>query len=262
MSEENTEQVATTDTSDADAVAAAVTTEGDGDKQGWLLAEGVNGAGDAPDWFKAEKYKSVDEQAKAYTELEGKFGSFTGAPDEYEIKLSEELTEKGVEMTADDPIMAEAMKFAKESGMNQDGFGKMVELYAMTRLAENDAIDQGRSDEMALLGNKAQERIGNLSAWGKANLSADMFNGFEDLATTAEGVKTLEHLIAKTRNAPISSAQITTAPSGTSEDVQKMLFETDEYGNRRISTDPAFKARYEKMRDEVWGSEENRIVVG
>ena len=33
-----------------------------------------------PEWYKADKYKSVAEQAKAYTELEKKFGGFTGAP--------------------------------------------------------------------------------------------------------------------------------------------------------------------------------------
>jgi len=46
-------------------------------------SEGVNGEGEAPEYFKADKYKSVADQAKAYTELEKRFGGFTGAPEAY-----------------------------------------------------------------------------------------------------------------------------------------------------------------------------------
>ena len=46
----------------------------------YFLSEGIKGAGDMPEWYNPSKYKSVSEQAKAYTELEKKFGGFTGAP--------------------------------------------------------------------------------------------------------------------------------------------------------------------------------------
>ena len=46
----------------------------------YFLSDGIKGSGDTPDWYKGDKYKSVAEQAKAYTELEKKFGGFTGAP--------------------------------------------------------------------------------------------------------------------------------------------------------------------------------------
>jgi len=36
----------------------------------YFLTEGIKGTGDTPEWYKAEKYKSVADQAKAYTELE------------------------------------------------------------------------------------------------------------------------------------------------------------------------------------------------
>ena len=35
----------------------------------FFLSEGIKGVGDQPEWYKADKYKSVAEQAKAYTEL-------------------------------------------------------------------------------------------------------------------------------------------------------------------------------------------------
>lgn len=46
----------------------------------YFLSDGIKGTGDVPEWYIADKYKSVSEQAKAYTELEKKFGGFKGSP--------------------------------------------------------------------------------------------------------------------------------------------------------------------------------------
>tara|TARA_R110002096_G_scaffold187462_1_gene366846 strand:+ start:4345 stop:4605 length:261 start_codon:yes stop_codon:yes gene_type:complete len=46
----------------------------------YFLSDGIKGSGETPDWYKADRYASVAEQAKAYTELEKKFGGFKGAP--------------------------------------------------------------------------------------------------------------------------------------------------------------------------------------
>ena len=48
----------------------------------YFLTEGIKGSGETPEWFKADKYKSIADQAKAYTELEKRFGGFKGAPKE------------------------------------------------------------------------------------------------------------------------------------------------------------------------------------
>lgn len=236
--------------------------EGDTPEGGWNLADGVVGEGDAPEWFKASKYKSVSEQAKAYNELEGKFGSFTGSPEDFTINISDELTESGVVINNDDPIMEEAFKFAKEINMNQEGFDSMLNMYAMTKLAENNALALSKEDEIKSLGANGQERLNNISAWASANLSEDLMQGFQEMTGTAESVKALEHLIAQTRSAPVSPAEITNAPAANEEELRAMQFEKDEFGNRRINTDPVFKARYNKMRDQIWGSGEHRVIVG
>ena len=69
----------------------------------WNLNDTTPGTGEKPAWFKAEKYKNVSEQAKAYTELEKTLGAFVGAPKDdkgqpkaYELKLPEGVT---VDMT-------------------------------------------------------------------------------------------------------------------------------------------------------------------
>ena len=37
--------------------------------EGWMMAEDIKGEGDAPEWFKSNKYKTVADQAKAYAGL-------------------------------------------------------------------------------------------------------------------------------------------------------------------------------------------------
>jgi hypothetical protein len=228
----------------------------------WAWSEGVAGEGDAPEWFKGDKYKSVADQAAAYKDLEGKFGAFTGAPENYEINVSEALQEKGVEFTADDPIMEEAFKMAKDMGMDQTGFDKLLDIYGMTRIAEGEALESHKVDEMKALGTNAEQRVGNLDAWGKANLPTDLYDGFVEMASSASSVKAMEQLISMTRNAPVNSSTTTAAASMSSEELTKMQFEKDDNGNRRLQTDPAFKARFDKLSAEVWGGHEQRIIVG
>ncbi|MFQ6609427.1 MAG: hypothetical protein ACE5D7_01375 [Fidelibacterota bacterium] len=226
-------------------------------------AEGIPGQGTIPDWFKSDKYATVSDQARAYKELEGKMGAFTGAPDKYEIVLSQEITERGIEIKEDDPLYEEAIKFATESNMNQDGFNDMMNLYATAKIAENEALENFKKDEIAALGVNGQERINNLISWGKTNLPTDLFEGFEEMPVSAVAVQALEKIISMTRAAPISPDNVNGGKGGVShEELTKMQFEKDEHGNRRIQTDPAFKARYEKLKGQIWGNDDHRIVVG
>jgi len=269
MSEVDTSQGATqtgAENSDDAAAVAAALTEGGGqggeENQGWMLAEGVNGEGETPEWFKGDKYGTVVDQAKAYKELESRFGSFTGSPEEYAVNLSEELTERGIEIGTDDPLYEEALSFAKDSNMSQEGFDKMMNLYATSKVAEGEALELHKQAEIASLGDNAQARIDNLTNWGKANLPADLFDGFQEMATSANAVRAMEKLISMSRNAPISPESVKAQSGITAEEVQKMQFEKDEYGNRRLQTDPAFRAKFNKLKEQVWGSEEYRNIIG
>lgn len=260
---------------DEGAVAAAVAGQGaaavEGGQQGagegasstaWQYALGVPGSGDAPEWFKGGKYQTVEEQAKAYPELEKRFGTFTGSPDEFSVNLSQELTESGMEINNDDPLMVDALAFAKESNMNQEGFDKMMNLYGMAKMAESKAQEENLASELASLGDRGQARVDNLSAWANANLPPDLVEGFSDMAVSAKAIQAMERIVAMSRNAPMNPAEVKTASGVSAEEVKAMQFEEDDHGNRKIQTDPAFKAKFKKLSSEVWGSEEHRITVG
>ena len=71
MSEESMLPPADTDTGGSEGESATTNNE---PESSWLWGENVPGTGDAPEWFNSAKYKSIADQAKAYPELEKKFG--------------------------------------------------------------------------------------------------------------------------------------------------------------------------------------------
>ena len=202
------------------------------------------------------------EQAKGYNELRSQFGAFTGAPDEYEAKLSDELVEAGVVLDADDPLMEAAMAYAKEANMSQDGFSGMIELYAKAQLAEHQALEELKAEQMKALGPDAAKRVEGINNWIDANMDAETAEGLRGVIQSADGLKAVEQLIAKTRNAPVAPNDAPPAPSVSAEEVQQMQFATDEHGNRKINIDPAFRKEYERKRDALYGTQEHRQMIG
>lgn len=83
----------------------------------WFLDDNTPGQGERPEWL-PQKYNKVADVARAYGELEKKLGSFTGAPDDYDIK--------SLELDDDDFTLKEIKSVAKELNMSQEGFNKLV----------------------------------------------------------------------------------------------------------------------------------------
>ena len=242
------------ESTDAQAVEQAVTEQ----------AEASTDFGFVLDKYRADGRSDTDaafEQAKAYGELQKKFGSFTGAPEDYELGLSEEIGEKfNTEELADDPIYNDFQEIAKEMGINNDGFNKLAELYIKGQLADIEAADQVREQEMKALGNNADRRLGNIQDWAKANLDADGQEGLAAALTTAGAVQAVEKLIAKTRNAP----QVQETPAAPVVDhgkLREMMTARDEYGNPKMN-DPAYKAKVNKLYDQLFGAEPHSVTIG
>jgi hypothetical protein len=218
-------------------------------------------------WDAENSSVRTDDVLKSYGELEKQFGSFTGAPDDYGFNVSDDMTVKfeelGLEISTEgDPLYEAAIQMAKDTGMNQEGFDKLAEVYLMTQLGDVEAAKANNAQEMANLGERAEARIGNLKSWGENNLSPELYQAFSDTVTNAASVQVFEHLIAQTRNAPVSDVAAQQAPSISATEVQAMQFAKDDNGNRRINTDPAFKADYQAKLRQLHGDGENRIMIG
>lgn len=216
------------------------------------------------DKYKADGRSSQDaanEQAKAYGELQSKFGSFTGAPEEYEVKLSDEMAEHiNIEDYTDDPLLNDFKDVAKEMGINGEGFNKMTEMYFKSQLAEVEAMDTVRAEEMKALGNNAERRLENIQDWAKQNLDSDTGEALAAAMTSAGAVQAIEAVIAKTRNAP-QVQELVSAPAVSHEELKAMQVAKDEFGNPKMN-DKAYRAKVNKLYDQRFGAEPHKVTVG
>jgi hypothetical protein len=209
---------------------------------------------------------SANEQAKAYTELQKQFGSFTGAPDEYEINFDETAKELGLDsIDTSAPMFTELMDLGKELQLNNEGMDKVLNVIGRNAIAERQAHEQKQEEslqaELKSLTN-GQERINQAMGFLSNNLSPEQLEAVQEMATTAAQFEGLEQIISMakgTATAPESAAPSTT-PS--TQEVDSMRQELDANGNRRLATDPEFRKLYDQRMDAVHGTHPHKQIVG
>ncbi len=217
----------------------------------YFLSENIKGIGDIPDWYQGSRYKSVAEQAKGYTELEKKFGSFTGQPKEgYE-------SPEGVE--SDDALLTALTEFATESNMNQEGFNKAWELLT----AQNSANEEINGEaEIEKLGDNADARIKAVERFMKNNLSAEDYDKSKHAVNTAATVELVEKLIHAT--APVKLPKDGgESPTGvTWGAIESEMFKKNEDGQLLRTVDREHEAKIQRMMKEWGGNEPDVVTVG
>ena len=200
---------------------------------------------DNPDWFRADKYKTVEEQAKAYNELSKKFGAFEGAPETYELTLPEGIQGISVDDLKVDPRVEHVLGVAKELNMNQAGFEKMVHAF-VTADAQMAQVNQDR--EMAQLGADAVDRINNIATFYSNQYDEADFDLVRGIASTADGVAFLERNMQKLRASatiPTNPGAAPTKPNGDT------LRNTVDY--ERMAKDPDYRRHVDRMYRETYG---------
>jgi hypothetical protein len=217
-----------------------------------VLAEGVLGQGDKPEWFKSDKYASVAEQAKAYTELEKRFGSFTGAPKDgkYDYTIPEEV---GIQLDTEHPLLGEFTKWAGENHLSQKGFSELMGFLAQYEAQYIVDMNQVK----ASLGDNADARIAAVTQWGKANLDADGFNTLREAVSGPQAAavfKTIEAIVGKTKqiSLPKPGADVPAAGADAEAAINGMMQEKLPNGKLRFFEDPKFRAEVERKRAELY----------
>lgn len=228
----------------------------------WFLTEGVEGKDKAPEWFKAGKYKTVAEQARAYVDLEKRMGAFTGPPEgDYALSLPEGI--EG-EFDLEHPIFKEFNAFAREAGLSQDGYTKVMHMLARYE-AQAGLVDiQG---EMEAIGDNAKGRITHMNDWAKANLSEEQFGLVREALTGRAPLSTvfraMEHLIAQNRQAQMPRPGDAPPPAAmTLAEVDAMQAKRNERGERLFEVDPEYRRKVRAARAQVVGPGEDIEVVG
>ena len=165
----------------------------------WWIDESTPGTGDRPEWL-PEKFKSVSDMSKSYSELEKRVGS---APNEYDVSKGESWIEPDYE-----PIK-EMLDYAKSKHVSQDVMDKMFE--SVGKYLNEFNIDPDA--ERAKLGGNADERIQTIENWAKANFSKETFDALTNNMKTADAIKAIEEV--RTR----MNANATTIPNGQQQDM-------------------------------------------
>lgn len=200
-------------------------------------------AEDRPEWL-AEKFKSPEEMAKAYTALEKKLGGFTEAPDDYSF-----------ETDADYPLDGAMLDWfkgvAKAANMDQESFETHMKGWIE---AETGAMSASRDAELRALGENADSRLKTLSDWGRSHLSANQWEDYKGIASTAAGVELLEALVASSREAPmVNSENIASTQTTTPEELREMRFKKNEHGQLLASVDPEYRKRLDQAYADFYG---------
>jgi len=248
----------TSNTADtADTADAPVSTEGK-----WYLSEGVEGQGEAPEWFKPGTFKTVEAQAEGYAKLQAhhqkSLGGFSGAPDgDYDLGLTEAASEVGIELNSDDPTIAKFAELAKSNNMNQETF---TELLSLSQMANHQATQE--SAEAVI--NAVNENVDvQLAEFGEANreqfvqavnmaanmpgVSEEGLNDVLDGITTANGLKTFIDMVNSSNpsSIPATPGEVTYNDHNSLRtklaEVQKMS------GPARASAQKALDQEYAKM---------------
>ena len=182
------------------------------------------------------KYKSVSDLETGYKELQSsyskKLGGFDGAPEEYKVN-------EGVE--SNDFIES----WGRENQLSNDGLNSLIEGYDKYQQEQGEKYQQ---EQVAILGENATERLTNVNDFLKANVGEN--HGID--TQSAAGIESIERLIAMTKqSAP--AAQAAQAPIVDADKVKAMRFAKDEFGNRRMSSDPAYRTKVEALEAELYG---------
>lgn len=192
----------------------------------YFLSEGVEAQGEAPEWFKGEKYKTVADQAKAYANLEkmhgeltNKYKAFGDAPESYSVNVPE-----GININADDPVFQMAQEWSRENNLSQDGFNNLVDLYGQIEASQIKAAEEFAAEQQAQIEN-FDSRSQNINDY----LSANGLDALADLATSKETLEALEKVLDMAGKPSLNPAgETVTAP--TEEEINRLMFEKDEFG--------------------------------
>lgn len=194
-----------------------------------------------------EGMETNDDLLNAFNEMKERYS----APEDYELPTIEGFTffedaDYGVGQFKD---------VAKDLGLNQEGFGKVMDFYvnAETQRATMDQKNREQAVYEAFGGaDKAAKAIPVTSARVKSVLGADGMSVYQDAASgsvtaAASAIKLAGMLIGKLQGepqAPVNAAQ----PSGMSrEDLREMMKDS------RYRTNPEFRAKVDAGYNKLFG---------
>ncbi len=188
-------------------------------------------------WDADSKSVNVEALSTSYNTLEKKLGKRTedltkqirqdmdnqkskNVPKEYEIKMPDDLPEDvQIDIDKDQPLMKWWSEKAKEMGFSQDQFNEGISQFINNEIGGLPNIEQ----EMLDLGDNAKERVESANLWAKKHLSEDAYNTISNLASTSNGIKTLEEIMSLNKKSVMPSTPTAIEGKPTLDDLRSMM---------------------------------------
>ena len=164
---------------------------------------------DRPDWL-PEKFKSPEELAKSYSELERGFyqrkddmreqvideinqeamKDAPASPADYDVNFA---APEGLEYTVDedDPLLGWFKGKAHEYGLSQDEFDGLINEYAQADVQRG----PDWSVEAEALGEYAEDRLTRVDGWARTSLTEEAYNVFANIPASSNMVQLFEELM-------------------------------------------------------------------
>jgi len=207
-----------------------------------------------PEWL-PEKFKTGEDLAKGYAELQKKFSQGKHkAPEEYDVSAFADAN-----IPEDDELFNTYKDWAKENGISQNAFEELASKFVEMAGAEADMAEVSYQEEYKKLGNNADAIIKSMTEWGQSLVrkgvwGQDDFEEFKIMGGTAQGIRALQKIRSYygDRSIPIDVAQPEGAPS---RDELTAMVAKPEYLN-----DPIYRAKVEKMFEQVYGTQDYQAM--
>jgi hypothetical protein len=99
--------------------------------------------------------------------------------------------------TADPTLVTAARQFANEAGLSQDGFSKLLGIYAASRIGEDQRFATAKQAEIGKLGVNAPTRVDAVNTWLEAQLGTDLSGALRQGMLTAKSIEAYESLMRR-----------------------------------------------------------------
>lgn len=213
-----------------------------------------------PEWY-PEKFWNEDDGpdlenlVKSYNELQKKFSQGKHkSPDKYDTAIFEEAG-----IGDDDPLYSVYKDWAKENGVSQAAFEQLAGTFIEMAQGESQQAEISYKEEYEKLGPNADVAIKSMTDWASSLVRKGVwsdadFEEFKIMGGTAQGLRALQKIRSYygDKPVPIDVSPMTDAPS--KEELMAMV------GKPEYQSDPAYRAKVEKMFENVYGKQEYSAI--
>lgn len=161
----------------------------------WFIDEGVPGQGARPSWM-PEKFEKLSDIEKARASLESRMGSFTGAPEKYDVAA--------LELDEADPTVVALADVSKELGMSQDGFNKLIgRLTSIQETEKNINLEE----QVSKMGKDGERMLTEFKNWTRDYMKPHEVEVVKEWVKTSDDLKVFNRMMAHTHMSQVPTMQ-------------------------------------------------------